>query len=88
MPVVRRSNSTSAGSMPVRSCSGVRAAEPPEPRIGGGRRVDRQQVQDAAAERPENVRQRPSGPELAGRRDDGVVPIIQGPGYTGDTLRG
>ena len=37
--------------------AGIRAAVAPEARIGGRRRRDRQQVQDAAAERIDDVRE-------------------------------
>ncbi len=52
----------------------VRAAEAAHSRVSGGRGIDRQQMQNAAAERADNVRQlRDDIPKRAAGRDDGVA---------------
>src|SRR3546814_15976997 len=48
----------------------VRTAKPAEPRVGGGRGIDRKQMQNAAAERIDDMRNLARQiPELSGRRD-------------------
>ena len=57
---------------------GIGTAETPEARIGGGRGMDRQQMQDAAAELIDDVRQLAGEvAKLAGRRNDGEILPIQ-----------
>ncbi len=57
---------------------GIGTAEPAKAGGGGGGRIDRQQVQDAAAQRPHNVRQACDEiAQLARGRDDRETALIQ-----------
>ena len=53
---------------------GIRTAKAPEPRIGGRCGVHRQQMQNAATERLDDVRQLAREvAKFAGRRNDGII---------------
>src|SRR3546814_7399287 len=56
----------------------VRTAKPAEARVGGGRGIDRKQLQNAAAERIEDMRNLARQiPELSGRRDHCVTELFE-----------
>src|SRR5437773_12281312 len=58
--------------------SGIRAADAAETRVGRRRGIDRQEMEDAAAERVDDVREFPGEvAEFARRRNDRVALFVQ-----------